>query len=107
MTCSRCGRVKNENFLPRLCETRGGGTLIENLATLKHNKWYLLCFNVAIIRQSIARGVEYPPARIGKLVMNRIGVEGGAETINLKIGKARIWEHSLTRSPPEFSKFLN
>jgi hypothetical protein len=99
--------VKNEIFLPRACETRGGGTLIENSATLKHNKWYLLCFNVAVIRRSIARGDEYPLARIGKLVMNRIGVEGGAKTINLKIGEARIWERSLTRSPPEFSKFLN
>ncbi len=39
-----------------------GGTLIKNLATLEHNKGYLLCSNVAIIRRSITRGVEYTPA---------------------------------------------
>ncbi len=54
-------RSKNEDLLPCACETKGGGTLIKNLATLKHNIWYLLCFNVSIIRRSIARGVEYPP----------------------------------------------
>ncbi len=32
----------------------------------------------------------------------RISVEGGATS---KIGEARFWEHGLTRSPPEFSKF--
>ena len=54
-------RLKNEGFWPCACETRGGGTLIKNLARLKHNKGYLLCFNVATICRSIARGVEYPP----------------------------------------------
>jgi len=55
------GRSKNEDFWPRACETRGGGTLIKNLAMLKHNKVYLRCFNVAKIRRSIARGVKRPP----------------------------------------------
>ncbi len=54
-------RSKNEDFWPRACKTREGATLIKNLATLKHNKGYLLCFNVAKIRRSIAQGVEYPP----------------------------------------------
>ena len=77
---SRRCRAKNEDFLPRACEIRGGGTLIKNLATLEHNQRYLLCSNVAIIHRSMAQVIEYPPARIGELVMNRIGVEGEAKS---------------------------
>ena len=72
---------KKLRFLAYARHFSGGGTLIKNLATLEHNKGYLLCSNVAIIRRSITRGVEYPPARIGELLMNRIGVEGGGGEI--------------------------
>ena len=71
---------KNRNFWLVRTIFVGGGTLIKILATLEHDKGYFLCSNVAIIRRSITRVIEYPPARIGELVMNRISVEGGAKS---------------------------
>ncbi len=57
-----------------------GGHTSQKFGDVRKNKWYLLCSNVAIIRRSISRVIEYPPARIGELVMNQIGVEGGAKS---------------------------
>ena len=82
---------KKSRFLTYARHFSGGGTLIKNLATLEHNKRDLLCSNVAIIRRSIARGVEYPPARVDELVMNWIGAEGGAKS---EIGEARFLARS-------------
>ena len=69
---------KKSRFLAYARHFSGGGTLIKNLATLEHNKGYLLCSNVAIIRRSIMRGVEYPPARIGEFGS---ALRGGGEII--------------------------
>jgi hypothetical protein len=80
---------KKLRFLAYARHFSGGGTLIKNLATLEHIEGYLLCSNVAIICRFMTRGVKYPPASIGELVMNRIGVEGGGKIRNLEIGEAR------------------
>ena len=47
------------------------------------------------------QGGEYPPARIGKLVMIAMALRGGAKS---KIGKARFGKCRLTITPPEFLK---
>ena len=47
------------------------------------------------------QGGEYPPAKIGKLVMIAMALRGGAKS---KIGKARSGKCRLTITPPEFIK---
>jgi hypothetical protein len=47
------------------------------------------------------QGGEYPPARIGELVMIAMALRGGAKS---KISEARFGKCRLTITPPEFLK---